>query len=225
MQLQLDVYVRQRCAERGLSLSELCRQAGISRQTLYELERMPTKLPSLTTIVALAQVLDVHPMRLLQCVFDVVPIKPAVRRAAAAGDGSVFVGDVTHPDGTVVLPGQRFEKVWALQNVGRVHWRGRAMQCRDDAVAIYDPGASRVLVAPGLQPDRNLVPIPDTAPGDTVRVAAWFTAPTEPCSVVSYWKMVDADGRLCFPSSVGVWVMVRVIDLAGGAFAEAMPAD
>lgn len=215
--LSIDVFVRQRSAQLGLSLAELCRRAGISRQTLYELERLPQKLPSLTTVVALAQALDVHPLRLLQFVFDMVPMKPAHRRAMA-GDRSAFVADVTHPDGSTVSPGQRFLKVWALQNVGTVPWHGRALLCRDDEVAIYDTGNAKVLVSPGLQPEQRSVPLPDVAPGDTVQVAVWFRAPSQPCSVVSYWKMVDAEGRICFPAAAGLWVMVRVVSLASSAF-------
>jgi DNA-binding XRE family transcriptional regulator len=216
---RLDVFVRQRSAQLGLSLTELCRRAGISRQTLYELERLPHKLPSLTTVVALAQVLDVHPMRLLQFVFELVPMKSTHRRARA-GDRSAFVADITCPDGTAVGPGQRFEKIWSLQNVGTVPWTGRALQCRDDEVAIYDTVGARVLVSPGLRPDQRTVPLPDVAPGETVSVAVWFTAPGQPCSAISYWKLVDADGRLCFPAAAGLWVQVRVVALAASAFAN-----
>ncbi len=214
---RLDVFVRQRSAQLGLSLTELCRRAGISRQTLYELERLPHKLPSLTTVIALAQVLDVHPMRLLQFVFELVPMK-ATHRRARAGDRSAFVADITCPDGTVVGPGQRFEKIWSLQNVGTVPWVGRALQCRDDEVAIYDTVGAKVLVSPGLRPDQRTVALPDVAPGDTVDVAVWFTAPSQPCSAISYWKLVDADGELCFPASAGLWAQVRVVALAASAF-------
>ena len=214
----LATFVRQRCAQLGLSMSELGRRADLSRQTLYELSRLPAKLPSLTTVVALAQVLEVHPMRLLQCVFDMVPVKPALRRAAA-GDRSAFVADGSFPDGTVVAPRQRFEKVWTLQNVGTVPWHGRGLQCQDDDITLLDATGSRVLVRPGLRAAQGRVPLADTAPGDTVQARAWFTAPALPCTVISYWKMVDAEGRLCFPASTGEWVMVKVVSLAASASA------
>ena len=215
---RLDVFVRQRCAQLDISLSELCRRAAISRQTLYELQRVPHKLPSLTTVVALSQVLEVHPMRLLQFIFELVPVKTAHRRAMA-GDRSAFVADVNYPDGAAVLPGQRFKKTWELQNVGTVSWHGRSLVCRDDVVAIYDITGDKVLVSPGLRPESRAVPLPDVAAGDSVKVSAWFNAPDQPCTVVSYWKMVDADGRVCFPAAAGVWVMVKVVALAASAFA------
>src|SRR5574341_1656102 len=34
-------------------------------------------------------------------------------------DKSVFVSDVTIPDGTVMSPGQKFTKTWLMQNAGR----------------------------------------------------------------------------------------------------------
>ena len=212
----LHTYIRHRAAQLGLSLSALCRQAAISRHTLYALERAPRKLPSLTTLVALSQALDVHPMRLLQFVFDLVPIKPEQRRAAS-GDRSAFVDDVTFPDGAVVSPGQRFQKIWALQNVGSVPWQGRALVCQDDELVIYDARNGQVLLSPGLQPDQRHLPLPDVAPGGMLHAALWFTAPSQPCTVVSYWKMVDADGALCFPGATGLWLMVKVMGIGAVA--------
>lgn len=214
----LNFFVRQRCAQLGLSMSELGRRADLSRQTLYELSRLPAKLPSLTTVVALAQVLEVHPMSLLQCVFEMVPVKPSHRRAMA-GDRSAFVADGNYPDGALVAPRQRFEKVWTLQNVGTVPWHGRSLQCQDDEITLLDATGSRVLVQPGLQPAQRRVPLPNAEPGDTVEARAWFTAPSQPCTVISYWKLVDTEGRLSFPASTGVWVMVKVVSLAGAASA------
>ncbi|WP_086859117.1 helix-turn-helix domain-containing protein [Amycolatopsis lexingtonensis] len=45
-----------------------------------------------------------------------------------AGDESAFVADVTVPDGTVMPPGFRFEKVWRLRNAGTVPWIGRYLR-------------------------------------------------------------------------------------------------
>lgn len=66
----LNRYVRNRARERGLTLSELCARAGISRQTLCNLGKTPDKLPSLQTVVALADALHDHPLRLLDVIFD-----------------------------------------------------------------------------------------------------------------------------------------------------------
>ena len=218
MSESLDKFVRQRCPQLGLSMSELGRRAILSCQTLYELSRLPARLPSLTTVVALAQVLEAHPMRLLHCVFEMVPVMPAHRRAMA-GDSSAFVGNGSYPDGAVVAPRQRFEKVWTLQNVGTVAWRGRSLECQDDSVTLMDATSSRILVEPGLRAEQHRVPLPDTEPGATVPVGVWFGAPAQPCTVISSQKMVDAFGRMCFPDNTGAWVMGGVMGLTAAAIA------
>ena len=166
--------------------------------------------------MALAKVLNVHPMRLLQFVFDLVPIKPG-QRSAATDDRSAFVEDVSFPDGAVVSAGQRFKKIWALQNVGSVPWLGRALVCQGDEVVSDDARNGQVLLNPGLKTDQRHLPVPDVAPGGMLQAARWFTAPSQPCTVVSYWKMVDANGALCFPDAAGLWLMVKVMGIGAVA--------
>ncbi len=214
----LDTYIRQRCRERGLSLSALCREAGISRQTLYDLALNHAKLPTLPTVVAVAGVLGVHPMRLLQLIFDATPVAPD--RGAGArkpGDRSAFVRDVNYADGDLVLPGQRFVKTWELQNVGSVPWVGRALVCQDETLTVLLATGDQMALAPNLLPDAPQVAVPDTVPGDLVQISMGFTAPAAPATVLSYWKLVNADGSFSFPGARGVWVKVRVTSLATSA--------
>ncbi|BDT69782.1 hypothetical protein os1_39740 [Comamonadaceae bacterium OS-1] len=218
MQETLDGWMRQRARELGLNLSALCKQAGIGRQTLYDLACIPDKLPSMQTVVALADVLQVHPLRILHLVFDTVPIKPAVKRAQQQGDRSAFVRDVTAPDGALVLPGQRFTKTWELQNAGNVPWQGRFLQCMDEEVVVATRTGETLHLAHNLVPASSRIAVPTTAPGATVQLSVEFTAPQPPGTVLSYWKSVFADGTLCFPDSVGVWVKVRVNTCTQGAF-------
>lgn len=220
----LHTFVRRRAAQQGLPLTTLCKRAGISRDTLYALERDPRKLPTLSTVVALAGALEVHPMWLLQCLFDLLPTKPEVCRAVA-GDRSAFVDDVTYPDGSVVGLKQRFEKIWALQNVGTVPWRGRSLVCVDDEVLLYSVHSGQLLISPGLKPDLDQLPLPEVLPGAVVQAAMWFTAPAQPCTVVSYWKMADADRALCFPGSAGLWLMVKVVGIGAAAIPASAPAQ
>lgn len=77
----LKKYIQNRADELKLSLSEVCCRAGISRQTLHTLTHDSDKLSALQTIVGLASVLEVHPLRLLQLIFDEVPMKQQVRHA------------------------------------------------------------------------------------------------------------------------------------------------
>lgn len=211
-----DSYVRSRARGLDLSLSELCRQAGMSRQTLYTLGEPGAKLPNLNTGVALAGALEVHPMRLLHLLFDAAPVHPRAR-SENKRDRSAFVRDVTYADGELVLPGDCFTKIWELQNVGTVPWEGRFLDCQDEDLLSYQRTGETLHLAPNLMPVATRVAVPGTAPGDKVAISVQFTAPDAPATVLSYWKMAFADGSLCFPEARGVWVKVRVSTLARSA--------
>ncbi len=218
MKESLESYIRTRANEQKLSLSELCRRAGISRQTLYSLNQAPNKLPALQTIVGLASVLAVHPLRLLHLVFDGLPLAPQVKQRHKRGDQSAFIGE-SIPDGTLVLCGQRFIKTWELQNVGRVAWENRYLQCMDDELIVIDRRTGLPLtINENLIPAVSRMPVPYTLPGSTVKLSIAFTAPRMPCTCISYWKSIFADGSLCFPKAQGLSVKVRVNALTSGAF-------
>ena len=213
----LESYIRTRASAQGLSLSEVCRRAHISRQTLYTLNQLPRKLPALQTVVSLAEVLHVHPMRLLQLIFDELPPASQDKPKNIKGDRSAFVQE-TIPDGTLVLYGQRFSKTWELQNVGRVPWEGRYLQCLDDEIVVYTLSGEKLRISENLKPDVQRIPVPVTPPGELVKLTVEFTAPSMPGTFISYWKSVCEDGSSCFPSAQGLSVKVRVNTLATGAF-------
>ena len=217
MKESLEHYIRSRAGELGLSLSEVCRRASISRQTLYTLNLVPHKLPALQTIVSLADVLHVHPLRLLQLVFDEVPIAQPLKQRHKRGDHSAFVQE-TIPDGSLVLFGRRFIKTWEVQNVGRVPWEGRFLQCMDEEIVVTTRTGETLRIADSLKPTAMRVAVPATAPGAVVKLTVEFTAPTVPGTFLSYWKSVFADGTLCFPKAQGLSVKVRVSSMATGAF-------
>jgi transcriptional regulator with XRE-family HTH domain len=124
--------------------------------------------------------------------------RPRLRRALP-GDASTFVGD-TIPHGTLLAPGQAFEQTWRVRNTGQLQWQGRRLERQGP------------LTGPGLITSLRFVDIPDTKPGAVAAITALLKAPTYDCSSIAYFKMVDADGRLCFPESyqLGLDVLVRV---------------
>lgn len=223
MPSELDRFARSRARDLGLSLVELCESAAISRQTFYGLAEVPDKLPSLQTLISLARVLNVHPMRLLQLLFDDTHPASAAGPKPRRGDRSAFVRDVNVPDGQLVLPGQRFDKIWELQNVGSVAWEHRFLQCMDEEVVVYTRSGDELRLAQNLLHESDRIPIPTTAPGETVQLHVRFKAPQSPGTVISYWKMALADGSLCFPRSRGVWVRVQISTLASAA--DATPSE
>ncbi len=118
---------------------------------------------------------------------------------AVPGDASAFVGD-TIPHGTLMEPGQVFEKVWRVKNSGTVDWEARRLERQGP------------LTGPGLISSQRLVEIPDTKPGQVAAITALLKAPTYDCSSIAYFKMVNAEGRLSFPDSyqLGLDVLVLV---------------
>jgi hypothetical protein len=124
--------------------------------------------------------------------------RPRLYRASP-GDASTFLGD-TIPHGTLMEPGQVFEKTWTIKNSGTVPWQDRRLE-RQGPVH-----------GPGLITSLRYADIPDAQPGQQVEIAAPLRAPTYDCTSIAYFKMVDADGRLCFPDNyaLGLDVLVQV---------------
>ncbi len=220
MKETLDSYVRGRAKALGLTQTELCRQARISRQTLHSLSGEHQQLPTLQTLLALAKALQVHPLRLLQLLCDDHPeLVAAPRHHRPRGDQSAFVRDVTYPDGELVLPGQHFVKTWEVQNVGQVVWEDRYLQCMDDEIVVYTRSGEQLLLAQSLKPKVSRIAVPTTPPGQSVQLSVAFTAPALPCTVMSYWKSFFADGTPCLPQASGLWVKVVVTSLAASSSA------
>lgn len=116
------------------------------------------------------------------------------------GDATAFVDD-TIPHGTLITPGLLFVKTWRIRNVGRVPWLGRRLERQGP------------LTGPGLISSQRFVPIDAAEPGEIAEIQAVLKAPGYDCSSIAYFKMVDADGLLCFPDDhqLGLDVLVRVI--------------
>lgn len=117
-----------------------------------------------------------------------------------AGDRSEFVADRTIPDGALLRPGEKVDKVWELRNAGTVPWIGRWLVRMGTIDSRSTP----------TTPDR--VPISETQPGKSVRVVVPIEAPPLPGTYEIHWKMADADNRLYFPDRywAGVWFTVVV---------------
>lgn len=210
----LGRFLESRTTELGLTLSEVARRAAKSRQTLHALSQTHARLPELQTLIDLALVLGVHPLRLIHLVFEDVRLPTKHERAhALRGDKSIFLSDVTVPDGTVVLAGSMFTKTWEVQNVGTVAWEGRELRCMDEEVLVTTRRGEEMRVSEGLLPARTSIPIPFTPPGGIVTLSVDFTAPALPCTCVTYWKAFFADGTSCFPHSVGLTCKVRVLSM------------
>lgn len=222
----LGCYLRTRSRERGISLAELARRTGLSRQTLHAIGVAVNeggRLPEIETVVKLAVELAVHPLQLFHLVFEDYRLPARFEREhRERGDNSIFLADVTIPDGTVMTPGARFTKTWEVQNVGTVTWESRVLRCMDDELFVSRRSASGgeepVLVTDRMRPSTPIIPVPYTEPGGIVRISVDFEAPHLPGTCVSYWKSFFADGTPCFPESTGLTCKVRVFSLTPAQF-------
>ena len=128
------------------------------------------------------------------------PASAASSDALIPGDSSQFVTDVTIPDGARVKVNAHFVKVWALANVGTVHWHNRFLTRTSPA-----PQEDSCQV-----PDR--VAIGDTPPGAQVMINVPVIAPSRPGECWVSWKMVDEHGQAYFPSRRPLYFLVTVTD-------------
>jgi transcriptional regulator with XRE-family HTH domain len=118
---------------------------------------------------------------------------------AVPGDASEFIDD-TIPHGTLLRRGEIFTKTWRVRNSGSVRWIGRRLERQGP------------LTGPGLITSSRFCPVPDAKPGSMISIEHKLKSPGYACSSIAYFKMVDADGMLCFPDSyqLGLDVLVRV---------------
>ena len=108
----------ERAAQLGLTKKDLATKARLSRQTLDNVLKLGVKgddlIPSIKTLLCLSVALQVHPFWLTDGIFEDHRLS-AHLKAQMHGDRAGFVADVASPDGCLVAPGARFEKVWAAQ--------------------------------------------------------------------------------------------------------------
>jgi hypothetical protein len=116
------------------------------------------------------------------------------------GDASAFISD-TIPHGTVMAPGELFVKCWRIRNSGSVPWCDRRLERQGP------------VIGPGLIVSPPSVDVPNTAPGQETEISVGLRAPGYDCSSIAYFKMIDADGFLCFPNDyqLGLDVLVQVV--------------
>ena len=121
------------------------------------------------------------------------PVPPPTPTPTPCVDNTVFVGDVTFPDGSVVSAGERIDKTWRLRNTGTCTWREgyRFKFVSGDAMGVV----SSVLVA-------------YADPGMLTDVAVPMFAPKVLGEHSSSWQMVNAHGE-AFGEPVSVEVLVK----------------
>lgn len=188
----------------GMSKRAIAERANISRTAFYNLLNGQVGEAKLSTIVHLAQALDIPPMELLKPYFNSLSSLSESENGQTSHVDSGFIADVTYPDNAIVFVDQTFDKVWSVMNSGRTTWKNMFLECQDEPAFLDD-------MPIGLQAVNQRVAIPETAPGQKALVSVQLKAPMLPCSAISRWKAVDADGNLVFPDKFPLYCMVKVV--------------
>ena len=104
----LPQFLLRRSRDLGLSKTELCKRANISRETLYRLLRGDLRSITFETLIGLAAALDAAPLHVARLVYQEFRSCPATELPTQhVGDHASFVRDVTFPDDGVVPAGQK----------------------------------------------------------------------------------------------------------------------
>ena len=92
---------------------------------------------------------------------------------------ALFMSDITIPDGTILAPGESFEKIWLLYNGGTCEWQA-------DYTLRFVSGEemSGIPLAVGI-----VVP-----PNGQAQLSVSMTAPFEAGTYTGYWQMSDSEG-------------------------------
>ncbi|MBN1536595.1 MAG: hypothetical protein JW908_07685 [Anaerolineales bacterium] len=112
--------------------------------------------------------------------------------STSACDSSEFVGDTTIPDGTVLAPGQSFEKTWLLKNNGSCNWT-------EDYEVIFVSGED-------MDGEDTAIDT-DVSSGSQVKVSVSMIAPDTEGSYTGFWKMMNEEGAT-FGTSFYVQIVV-----------------
>jgi hypothetical protein len=112
---------------------------------------------------------------------------------AVCTNEAVYLEDLTIPDGTVVSPGQRLDKRWAVRNTGTCNWNA--------AYRLVPLGESEFLApeAVALYPARA---------GEVATLQVVLDAPQNSGEYASRWQPQAPDGSL-FGDPVFVFVLVE----------------
>lgn len=114
-------------------------------------------------------------------------------------DSTLFIKDVTIPDGTAIPVDTTFVKTWRVKNTGKIVWKNRYLKR-------VTPQSEHICSSPAM------VPIPETLPGETVDISVIFITPHLPGSCRTDWKSADQNGNFHFPDMHGLFSIVTVTD-------------
>jgi hypothetical protein len=111
-------------------------------------------------------------------------------------DNSEFIADITVSDGTVMKPGETFQKIWRVKNTGTCRW--------DEGYWLgYVYGDTNLSGLPYyIKTKEDFID-----PGEIVDLGLWLTAPTKKGTYSSCWRMIN-DREVQFGTAMCVVIKV-----------------
>lgn len=207
MSVGFEECIRQYCRRNSLTMKEFAKKAGISRSTLYYLFE-DGSCPSIQHMIKIAHAMGVHHtvlMRLKWRDFDIST------EQIEQQDSSGFIDEIV-PDGMMINAGVPFTKTWTIQNTGETVWQNRYLMCMDDMPVVQNNYPDNQSITDHtLIPKSYLIPIPVTKPNEFATLSVDYVAPKLAGRYISYWKMVDEQGRVCFSNGIGLSVSILVV--------------
>lgn len=119
---------------------------------------------------------------------------------AALGDecsNSVFEGDITIPDGSVLKPGEDFTKIWAIRNTGTCAW--------DEGFALVFIGGDTAIDPYNFEFKKTSDIV---LSGEGLNIAIKLTAPLTPGDYQGHWRMRNDKGYY-FGTILSVYFTVK----------------
>ncbi len=123
----------------------------------------------------------------------IVPTAAATEAPGQCTNNAAYVSDVTVPDGTILAPGQTFNKIWRIRNNGTCAW---------------EEGYQFVYVGGEAMTSSTTVVVPYTAPGATADFLVPMTAPGGAGTHVGQWRLKAANGAI-FGTTVTVNIKIQ----------------
>jgi hypothetical protein len=112
-------------------------------------------------------------------------------------DNSVYVSDVTIPDGTVFEPGATFTKTWGIQNTGTCTWSS----------------SYNIVFSNGEDMSGEATSIGQSvAPGSTAEISVELIAPEADGTYTGYWILENGSD-----TAFGGYVYVQIVVSSGSA--------
>jgi hypothetical protein len=145
----------------------------------------PSSMPTYTPV----------PQMSLTLTRTITPIPSATRpviTVASTCDNSVYVSDVTIPDGTVIAPGGSFTKTWSIRNTGTCDW-STAYALAFLSGSAMDGSTTKLSASVSV--------------GDAVNISVGMYAPMTAGTYTGYWRMQNAVGTF-FGEAVFVKIVV-----------------